>query len=402
MMPIHRAALLPALLVVTHVACSMDGGTLVMGDVEFAAPAGSGEPNLFVTEDGRVMLTWFEPTEEGHALRVSLRSAEGWSAPMTIAENREFFVNWADFPSIAALDDGTWVVHWLEKVASSSYAYHALLSLSRDEGRTWSDPVPAHRDRSPTEHGFVTTVPVPDGRATLVWLDGRNTGGEGEHRGAMTLRSTTLSADGTFGEEILLDERICDCCQTAMVRTASGLVAAYRDRSEEEIRDIAVVRYADGEWSEPAHVGNDNWHIPACPVNGPSLAAVGDNVGIAWFTAPEGESKVLASFSTDGGTSFGEPVRVDDGRPLGRVGVQLLDDASALVMWLERVGEEAEIRAKRVTRSGEASQSWLIADTNPARRSGFPRMARVGADIIFAWTLVGEDGGVRVASARVR
>jgi hypothetical protein len=369
----------------------MDGGTLVVGDVEFTAPAGSGEPNLFVTEDGRVMLTWFEPTaEEGHALRASVRSSEGWSTPLTIAENREFFVNWADFPSIAVLDDGTWVVHWLEKVASSSYAYHALLSFSSDEGRTWSEPVPAHRDDSPTEHGFVTTVPLSGGRAALVWLDGRNTGGGGEHRGAMTLRSTTLSADGTFGEEILLDDRICDCCQTAMVRTTGGLVAAYRDRSEEEIRDIAVVRYADGEWTEPYHVGNDNWHIPACPVNGPSLSAAGDAVVIAWFTAPEEESMVLVS-----------PVRVDDGRPQGRVDIELLDDGSALVMWLERVGEEGEVRARRVRRSGEAGPSWLIAETSPTRRSGFPRMVRVNEDIVFAWTLVGENGGVRVARARI-
>jgi hypothetical protein len=217
----------------------------------------------------------------------------------------------------------------------------------------------------------------------------------------MTLRSTTLSADGTFGEEILLDDRICDCCQTAMVRTTGGLVAAYRDRSEEEIRDIAVVRYADGEWTEPYHVGNDNWHIPACPVNGPSLSAAGDAVVIAWFTAPEEESMVLVSFSADGGISFGEPVRVDDGRPQGRVDIELLDDGSALVMWLERVGEEGEVRARRVRRSGEAGPSWLIAETSPTRRSGFPRMVRVSEDIVFAWTLVGENGGVRVARARI-
>lgn len=393
-MRVRGTCLVPALLVVALAACSK---------VEFAAPAGSGEPNLFVTEDGRVLLTWFEPTVgEGHALRVAVRSSEGWSTPRTIVENRDFFVNWADFPSVAVLDDGTWVAHWLEKVASSTYAYHALLSLSADDGRTWSEPFPAHRDDSPTEHGFVTTVPLAGGGAALVWLDGRNTLGEGEDRGAMTLRFTTISADGEFGEEVLVDDRICDCCQTAMVRTTGGLVAAYRDRSEQEIRDIAVVRYVDGRWTDPYHVGNDHWLIPACPVNGPSLAAAGDAVGIAWFTAPEEESKVFVAFSADGGASFDEPVRVDDGRPQGRVDIELLDDGSALVTWLERVGKEAEVRARQVWRSGDAGASWLLTKTSQARRSGFPRMVRLGREIIFAWTLAGEDGGVRVATGRVK
>lgn len=381
-------------------ACAPDPPhSFTMGDVEFSAPSGSAEPNLFAAADGRVFLTWFEPAgESGHVLRLAIRRAGRWSEPLTVARDRAFFVNWADFPSAVELADGTWVVHWLEKVATSTYAYHALLSVSRDHGRTWSEPVAAHADDSPTEHGFVSMAPLADGGAALVWLDGRNTGGE--RGGAMALGFNTLSARARLEGELLLDQRICDCCQTALVGTPGGLVAAYRDRSEAEIRDIAVVRHTDGTWTEPYHVGDDNWHYRACPVNGPALSAVGDTVTIAWYTAADERPRVQAVFSRDGGASFGAPVRVDDGSPLGRVDVEMLSGGSALVTWLEGAGEHgAEIRAREIAQDGERLPSWVVARTSAARRSGFPRMARAGSEIVFAWTETGEAGGVRAAAA---
>ena len=151
-------------------------------------------------------------------------------------------------------------------------------------------------------------------------------------------------------------------------------------------------------WSEPKLVGSDAWHYPACPVNGPQLDAFGNDVVLAWFAAPEDEARVQVAFSDDGGGRFGQPTRVDEGMPLGRVDVELLDDGSAIVIWLETVGEEAEIRARRVYTDGTAGASWLISPTSRARGSGFPRMTRVGGEIVLAWTELGDAGGVRVVS----
>ncbi len=402
-----RTFVLPGLMAIV-LACSPGDPGFSMGDVEFAAPAGSGEPNLYATPDGYAMLTWFEMTgNDTHALRVAVRDRQGWSDPKTIVEGRPFFVNWADFPSLVALEDGTWIVHWLEKVAPATFAYHVKIVLSTDQGTTWSAPLVPHRDDSPTEHGFVSIVPWRDGQAALVWLDGRQMGGKtgaGKGKrdvsGAMTVRFTTVDSRGALGEEVLLDERTCECCQTSLARTSSGLVAAYRDRSDAEIRDIAVARYIDGKWTPPELVGSDNWHYPGCPVNGPQLSAAGDSVAIAWFTAPEQEPKVYVAFSTDAGASFGDPVRVDDGRPRGRVDIELLADGSAIVVWLELTEPDAEIRARRISPDGTVGSSWLVSSTSEARGSGFPRMVRVGDELLFAWTLTGAEGGVRVAAAR--
>lgn len=375
--------------------------------VEFVGPPGSGQSNLHATADGRVLLTWHQPNGAGgYDLKIAERKAGTWSEPKTVASGNPFFVNWADFPSSAELEDGTWLVHWLQKVAASTYAYHVYTALSRDRGESWLHPIVPHRDSSPTEHGFVSMVPW-EGGAALVWLDGREMrgdGGEGEGGlggGAMTLRFATIGPDGSLGEEVLLDARTCECCQTTIVRTARGLLVAYRDRTEGEIRDISVVRLEEGRWTEPKRVAEDNWHFPACPVNGPALSARGDTVALAWFTGSGGEPKVYVAFSKDGGTSFGDPIRVDGGSPLGRVDVELLAGREALVSWLESGSERAEIRVRRVTESGKLEKPHMVAPSSEARSSGFPRMVLAGDELVFAWVAPGPGGGVRVASSRL-
>ena len=403
-----RAFVSLAVLAVFLGACAPPGEQFTIGEAEFAGPPGSAEPNLYATSDGRVIFTWHEPTgPEHHALKVAVRSEDGWSKPRTIVESDQFFVNWADFPSLVELEDGTWIVHWLQKVATSTYAYHVNLAISTDHGATWSEPIVPHRDDSPKEHGFVAMTPTGDDGAALVWLDGRQMKDAEEHGeseeldlGEMSVRATTITGGGVLGDDVLLDGRACECCQTDLAMTGRGLVAAYRDRSETEVRNIAVVRHVDGAWTEPVHVADDNWQFPGCPVNGPQLSADGERLAVVWFTAPEQHPAVYAAFSDDAGSTFQAPIRVDDGEPLGRVALELLPDRGVLVAWLERTPEGAEVRARRVSAPGEPGGSFLVTETSASRASGFPRMARVGDEIVFAWTLTGESGGVRVATAR--
>jgi len=201
--------------------------------------------------------------------------------------------------------------------------------------------------------------------------------------------------------DIELDGRVCDCCQTDLARTSSGLVAVYRDRSEAEIRDIAVVRWADGAWMPSRKVSEDGWHYPGCPVNGPAVAAMGDTVAVAWYTAAHGVPAVYAAFSTDGGDTFGSRIRIDEGRPTGRVDLVALGDGAVAVSWIEETDTDGEIRLRRVGLVSGAGASQLVAPTETARAAGFPRMARLGNVIALAWTEVGGDGGVRVMTLRV-
>jgi len=380
-------------------------------DVEFERPFPSGEPHLAVGSAGRAILTWIEPEDGVPALRLAIRDAGGWSAPRTVWTSEAMFVNWADFPSSVEMSDGTLAVHWLEKVADAPYAYHVMLALSSDDGMTWTEPFRAHDDESPTEHGFVSMVPWRDG-AGLTWLDARamaGAAGGGVHvaegggpvRGAMSVRFRTLAPDGQLGPEVLLDDRTCECCQTALARVGDGLVAAYRDRSESEVRDIAVIRGAGERWTEPAPLSTDGWVIPGCPVNGPQLSGAELALTSAWYTGVDGTPQVYVAFSDDGGATFSPRIRIDEGLPLGRVDIERLEDGSAAVVWLEASNETPRVLVRRVHPDGSQGAPLLISETAGERSSGFPRMVRMGNELLFAWTIPGEGGGIRVRAARL-
>jgi hypothetical protein len=419
-----------------------------------AASKDSAQPQITVQGD-RAVLSWIE--RDG--TRATLKFAEstpgaaaaGWSDAKTVVSGDNFFVNWADVPSVRALADGSLAAHWLQKSGSGTYAYDVKLAFSKDGGRTWTPAVSPHSDGTQTEHGFASLFQAPGAGAGLglVWLDGRamkseshGTGpgstpgggastsgtngggskpaaaaaaghGEGD-RGAMTVRAAIFGADGVQRSETLVDARVCECCPTAAAVTSDGVIAAFRNRAEGEIRDIYVSRLDanTGKWSEPAPVHADNWMMPACPVNGPSLSANGRRVAIAWFTMREDQGHAFVAFSDDAGRTFGKPVRIDDELSLGRVDVELLADGSAVASWIEystatnptatnpTANNSTSFRIRRIDRSGTLSPPLTVTAIGSGRTSGYPRMARAGNELLFAWT--DTSAAPRLATARAR
>ncbi|HLF82579.1 MAG TPA: sialidase family protein [Blastocatellia bacterium] len=380
---------------------------LIVRSLDSPAAPGSGEPNLYAASDGRVFLTWIEPAEsKGHRLRFAIRVGGKWSEPRTIAEGSDWFVNWADFPSLIALKDGALVAHWLVKAGPDGHAYDINISRSTDGGKTWTKPILSHRDGTRTEHGFVSMLPWSGGRAAAVWLDGRNfkevsKDGHGSSPNEMTLRFTTIDSKGRLSEDALLDSRVCDCCQTSAALTSDGAIVVYRDRSEKEIRDISLVRFYKGRWTEPRALSVDDWEIHGCPVNGPSVSADGRRVAVAWFTAAKDAPRVKIIFSSDAGATFGQPIRVDEGTPVGRVDVLMLADGSALVSWLERTPKGGEVKVRRIRPDGSRDEAITVAASSAARASGFPQMALAGHEIIFAWTDPATPSRVRAAVGKL-
>jgi hypothetical protein len=402
-------------------------------EIDSPAPPKSAQPFLSDAYDGGVILSWLERTASGHRFRFAIRRDNRWTEPLTIAEGDRFFANWADVPSVLRLPDGSIVAHWLQVSGPGKHSYDVILRHSPDDGRTWSAPPTPHRDGTETEHGFVSIVPWPGNvfgsSFGVVWLDGRGFANQGVGQGEsgmkaeMSLRATVPSqmiegmirGSGTVAPplsvwtqspEMLVDSRVCECCPTAAARTSRGVIVAYRDRSAGEVRDIAVVRFENGRWTPSKVVHADNWQIPGCPVNGPALAASASRVALAWFAAPESNARVSVAFSTDAGVTFGSPIRVDDGLPLGRVALAMLDDSSVLVGWLEYMkdpagtgGAWAEFRVRRVSADGARGEAMTVARVAADRASGYPRLARSGDVVTFAW-VAGDR--VRAASMALR
>jgi hypothetical protein len=354
-------------------------------------PAGSGSaaPRLAVAGDGALWLSWVEPVPgraDVHRLRWAERRGGRWSPPRTLCEGAELIANGADTPALMPLAGGGIAAAWGWRTGPGS---EIRVARSADGGRSWSAPRRLHADSSTAEHGFVSIVPAGAG-ARLVWLDGRRGAGLPEGAADMELRTAGLDASGRPTGETIVDARVCDCCPTAAVEVPEGMLVAYRDRSAGEVRDLAIALLAGGRWQPPHPLGGGGWTIRGCPVNGPALAASGARVVAAWFTGAGGRARVEAAFSTDGGRSFGAPIRVDDAGPLGRVAAVLLPDGGAAVAWLGRgKGGVAEVRLARVGREETVGPAWSVG---AARPGSIPRLALADGSLIVAWAMPAPAG----------
>ncbi len=407
--------------------------TLTLTPLPSPARAAAAEPFVSLGSNGTVLLSWLERnTDSSTAMHVArLSTANVWNAYNEVVRRRDLFVNWADFPSAVALADGRWLAHWLQKNGSGAYAYDIRISQSSDSGATWSQAVIPHKAGIQAEHGFATLLPNADSSADIVFLNGDvapaplgGTASNAAHAShseadgppmrlgfahvsaASTVLPDTMLPDTVLPDTVLpdtvLDARTCDCCQTAIAQTSNGPVVLYRDRSENETRDISVMRRVQGKWTQTIPLHRDNWIINACPVNGPAISADGMRVAAVWFTAARDTAKVQLVFSSDAGATFGAPVRIDAGAPVGRVDVEMLDGGDALVTWIERTGaESAEIRARIVRSDGRAEPAITIATSKQSRASGFPRMVRRRDDVVLAWTMPGATSTIQLASLRI-
>ena len=352
------------------------------------------QPQMTLSTRG-LILSWMEQDEATFTLRFAERAGTAWSQPRTVASSTGWFVSAADVPTVMRMSDGTLVATIYPATELALEAYDLRLSYSRDDGKTWARPLSPHHDGTKTQHGFATPFELPDRSLGLVWLDGRDqelntTDPQG---GSMALYYARFDPTWKQTAEALVNPRVCECCQTAVATTDDGAVVAFRDRSPREIRDINVSRLEQGAWTpeRPLHV--DGWEIEACPVNGPALSARGRRVAAAWFTVKNDTGQAFAAFSADGGRTWGEPIRLDDGVAMGQVDVEMLEDGSAVATWVEFADQHSQFRLRHVTASGARSASIIVAGQGSGRVSGYPRIAQQGNELVLAWTEGAGDGG---------
>src|SRR5215831_18239489 len=88
----------------------------------------------------------------------------------------------------------------------------------------------AHRDRSPVQHALASMTASGEDEASLVWLEAL----KGEDAPS-ALKRTVVNNSGVVVKEETLDSDVCTCCPTSIVKTAKGLLVAYRDHSSQDI-----------------------------------------------------------------------------------------------------------------------------------------------------------------------
>jgi len=381
-----------------HSTHASDGPTIRLIDV--GAQAGSGEPQIVATDAG-VVLSWLEASDDRTALRFAALADGAWSSARTVTSGTGLFANWADVPSVVPITSQIWAAHWLALVADSLGAYDVAAAVSRDAGKSFGAPVLLNDDGTETEHGFATLFPW-DGDIGAVWLDGRQLAewsfDEPDAFLGVSLRYARLAYSGEVLERGEIDDLVCDCCQTDVALAPTGPIVIYRDRTPEEVRDVAVRRFANGRWLDPVGIGAEGWHIEGCPVNGPAIAATGNDVVGVWFTAADGKARVRLARSTDGGESFAPALDVDAEGALGQADVELLDDATAVVSWWRRApGGRTALALRTVGADGTLGAIMTVAEKATPQPLDVPEMARTRDGVVIAWTGSGDPGRVVTA-----
>ena len=346
-------------------------------------------PRLFSNGED-LLMSWIQNKDSIVSLKYSKFNGINWTAPTEIISGSDWFVNWADFPAIAD-NNGSILTNILKKSAEGTYTYDIHLQLYSKQKNTWKNNILLNQDGIKSEHGFVSMLPYNNDSFFVTWLDGRTLVGVSKENEQMTLRAAFIDAEGEISNDILLDDKTCECCNTAATMTSNGPIVAYRDRSDTEIRDISIVRFVNGNWTAPKNVYQDHWEIPGCPVNGPAIDSFNDTVALAWFTAENDNPRIQVSFSENQGETFGLQYRVDNGNAIGRVDVVMIDQNNAVVSWMEPDGIDTLIQVLKVSLNGEKNMPITITKTRSERSSGFPQLELVGDKLYFAWTSLEDE-----------
>lgn len=400
----HFAAILLSVLVFTSGCSEIRQQPVTDFVTNNPAEAGSKYPNIYKDNSGMIHMSWLLSIEEDiSALRYSSFKNNRWTEVKTVRVAEDFFVNWADFPSVAGYNGKVTAAHWLKEFESDVLATHVQVGFPGEDNR-WRESVTPHEDRTMTEHGFVSMLSLNQNSVLSIWLDGRKTEGRAHdeysdvNRG-MTLRSAEISSSGEVTRRNEIDQLVCDCCQTDMVAVDGGALAVYRNRTENEIRDIAISRYdlETGSWSEPRIVAEDGWQISGCPVNGPRIAEKNERLAVTWFTAANDSPRVQLARSANGGESFQEPILIANESTIGRPDLILREDGSIYVSYIVRSDDLGYVMLRKVNPDGTTEIPLEVGVTSSSRSSGFPRLVETENGVLFAWTQTDPVFKVRTA-----
>jgi hypothetical protein len=350
-------------------------------------------PHLSTSKSNITILNWLEPTDEGHRIQFS-RYDSTWTNPASVRQGDDWFINWADFPSVINFNENEYAAHWLKKSGKSTYAYDAYISISNDDGKSWSQPIKAHDDKTQTEHGFLSFY-VHENELGFIYLDGRKMANDATHdksHSSMSLRSGTIDKNLELINTQSIDGLVCECCQTDITMTDKGPIGVYRDRSEEETRDIFITKLEDGVWGKGKPLHLDNWKINGCPVNGPVITGNDNNITVAWYTRAGGRSNIKIAKSTDYGETFSNPILLGTNETVGHISMTNDAKGNSWLLWQKSADKgSVELILTKIESESNKIMHKVVEEAGKTPRFSFPQITRNNDQIILAYSTVKND-----------
>ena len=136
-------------------------------------------------------------------------------------------------------------------------------------------------------------------------------------------------------------------------------------------------------------------------MNGPAIAAAGDRVAVAWFTAANNMPRVRFASSPDGAASFGPAVDLDGAGSFGQVGIVLADDGTAQVSWWRAAqGGGTDLVLRSVAVDGTLGEPRVLAHSGAVQPVDVPQIVKTGDGVLVAWTSLDDDATVHLVLAQ--
>lgn len=262
---------------------------------------------LQLTEDfSGNLIAWWAETDAGTGESIVCFSKSPLQNPVfddktCIDASRKATIHAEGLPKLVIKPDNTYVLVFGRRGDREVYEWAGSIvySQSFDGGETWAEATRIHSDNNPeTSHAFSNAALTASGEVAAVWLDGRN-----KHNYSEVFFAQTEGKSG-FGTDKAVGGPACECCKLSLyVDAGDKLHLVYRSLTGDNIRDIAHIYSGDNgaSFTQPETVHHDDWHIIACPHNGPDITVSGGAVFVTWFTMGSGEGLYYAVKDADSG-----------------------------------------------------------------------------------------------------
>ncbi len=295
------------------------------------------------------------------------------------------------------------------------------MARSTDGGRTFAAAVTLHESSITGARGWQGLTTGRDGVVHAVWLDGRHAapsagghkqhGGKGQtggqhgtsHQGAprQDLYAAVIGKDGTITESHVARD-VCFCCKTAVGVAAGGRVdVVWRHIFPASMRDVAMSSSTDGgrTFGQPVRVSEDNWQLSGCPDDGPAMAIDARGAShVVWPTLVNDSvpQKAIFHSSTTDGRTFTPRTRLSASDQEDAAHPQIAADevGNVAAVWDEQSGGRRTI-VLRTSRAG--TREFGAPRVLNVRDSAFhPVIAGLDKGFLAAWAESGERSAIHV------
>ena len=351
-------------------------------------------PSWQNAKNGDLILSWIEKDKDGKSslcMSISKDKGANFQAKSIIASGYGIGSNRLMKAKILSKKDGTLFAVFINNPAAQlgkpSRGGQVSYAISKDQGLTWSSPAFVDQDPTPgLMRGFFDAAVLANDEIAVVYLKDVKGSTKFEER---DLR-ISITKNGHFQAEKLIDPVVCDCCNIGLLVDSKGVLNVYYRDNNNDIRDFSHIYSKDNglTFSSPRNIYQDNWQISGCPHNGAFPVEYNKQNYVAWFTGAESDRGV--KLATEGGKKITTPNEAS-AKNFG-----LVADAQQLIFYWEQVNPSSNQTklAYQVISGAKVSENHLFSTPEGASNAV---LSLNGSKVLVAYELkVGSRSLVKV------